>query len=96
MTRYDPQDWRRAGACRSADPDLFFPISASGRSARQVERARQICAGCPVRQPCLDFALEHRGIEGIWGGTTSGERVRAKRATAARRRALTDPKPQAA
>jgi hypothetical protein len=32
-------------ACSSADPALFFPVSATGRSVEQVARAKAICAG---------------------------------------------------
>ncbi|MFF7160764.1 WhiB family transcriptional regulator [Streptomyces sp. NPDC008086] len=28
---------------------------------------------CPVRQPCLDWAVEADPVEGIWGGTTEQE-----------------------
>jgi WhiB family redox-sensing transcriptional regulator len=41
--------WWRLAACRSADPDLFFPISSTGRSLEQAAEARAICARCPVR-----------------------------------------------
>jgi WhiB family transcriptional regulator, redox-sensing transcriptional regulator len=61
-------DWREAGACAQADPDLFFPISSTGRALGQITKAKAICAACPVRQPCLDFALEHDLAHGIWGG----------------------------
>ena len=50
-------NWRSAAACRSADPDLFFPIAATGPAERQIARAKTICARCPVRQECLEFAL---------------------------------------
>ena len=84
-------NWRSAGACRSADPDLFFPISSAGPAARQIARAKVICAGCGVRQECLDFALSHDQVYGIWGGTTPEDRQRARRrrrraAAAGRRR----------
>jgi len=39
------QDWRSPAACRSADPDLFFPISSSGPSAAQVAQAKAIWPG---------------------------------------------------
>ncbi len=68
-------NWRSAGACRSADPDLFFPVSSTGPAARQIARAKMICAGCTVRQECLDFAVTHGQMYGIWGGTTAGDRV---------------------
>jgi WhiB family transcriptional regulator, redox-sensing transcriptional regulator len=84
-------NWRAAGACLSADPDLFFPISAKGPAERQVTRAKMICAGCRVRQECLEFAVTNDLTYGIWGGTTPEDRQRARRrkrraaATAARR-----------
>jgi WhiB family transcriptional regulator, redox-sensing transcriptional regulator len=73
------QNWRSAAACLSADPDLFFPISATGAAVRQIERAKRICAGCTVRQQCLEFALAHDQVYGIWGGTTAEDRQRARR-----------------
>ena len=70
--------WRSAAACRSADPDLFFPISASGRAPEQVAEAKAICARCPVRRQCLAFALHTRQAYGIWGGMTEEERAAAR------------------
>jgi len=85
-------NWRSAGACLSADPDLFFPISSTGPAERQVARAKKICAGCSVRRECLEFALSNNQIYGIWGGTTAEdrqrERRRKRRAAAAARRKL--------
>ena len=83
-------NWRAAGACLSEDPDLFFPISTSGPAQRQIARAKMICAGCGVRSECLEFAMTHDQVHGIWGGTTSEdrqrERRRKRRAAAAARR----------
>ena len=73
------QNWRSAAACRSADPDLFFPISATGPTAGQIARAKRICAGCGVRRECLEFALTHEQNYGIWGGTTADDRQRDRR-----------------
>ena len=72
-------NWRSAGACQSADPDLFFPISSAGPAERQVARAKKICAGCAVRRECLEFALSHELSYGIWGGTTEDERIMMRR-----------------
>jgi WhiB family redox-sensing transcriptional regulator len=87
MTEYGPARWRAAGACVSADPDLFFPVSPGGEAAGQIAQALRICGGCGVRRQCLEFALRMHEMEGIWGGTTPQERVRARRAEAERRRA---------
>ncbi len=67
--------WQSAAACRSADPDLFFPISAAGPSLAQEAEAKAVCAACGVRRECLTFALRTRQAHGIWGGTTEQERA---------------------
>jgi WhiB family redox-sensing transcriptional regulator len=70
-----PEDqWRSMAACRSADPDLFFPISSSGQSMAQEATAKAICAGCRVRRECLAFALRTHQAHGVWGGLSEQER----------------------
>lgn len=66
--------WITMAACRSADPDLFFPAAKAGQSTEQIARAKAVCAGCPVRRQCLAFALQTRQADGIWGGLTREER----------------------
>ena len=61
--------WRERAACRGADLGLFFP--GRGESA---EPARRICAACPVREACLDYALRHGITHGIWGGLAERDR----------------------
>lgn len=72
-------DWWSLAACSDAEPELFFPISATPASGRQVKRAKRICASCPVRSRCLSYALDHRQEQGIWGGLTEEERRRIPR-----------------
>ncbi|HLH57606.1 MAG TPA: WhiB family transcriptional regulator [Streptosporangiaceae bacterium] len=67
-------DWRDQAACRNADPDLFFPISTMGPGLRRINDAKRVCAGCPVREPCLNWAVESGEDSGVWGGTTGEER----------------------
>jgi WhiB family transcriptional regulator, redox-sensing transcriptional regulator len=62
-------NWRSRAACRGSDLSLFFPDR--GESAGP---ARRICAGCPVRQPCLDYAISYGEVHGIWGGLTTRDR----------------------
>jgi WhiB family transcriptional regulator, redox-sensing transcriptional regulator len=66
--------WMGEGLCRDHTPGTFFPSDGTG-----VERARKICADCPVKAPCLDYALEHRIDHGVWGGTSERERRRILR-----------------
>ncbi|MEV0202431.1 WhiB family transcriptional regulator [Nonomuraea sp. NPDC050691] len=78
-------DWSRGAACQAMDPELFFPISTEGPGREQVEQAKAVCRGCPVRQPCLDYAIDTRQLNGVWGGTDPDQR-RSLIPTVARRR----------
>jgi len=69
-----PHDWRDNAACRNYDPELFFPEGTAGPALQQTEQAKRICASCPVRMPCLRFALRNGLGFGIWGGATEEER----------------------
>ena len=74
--------WRELAGCRGADLDLFFP--GRGESA---EPARRVCAACPVREPCLDYALRLGITHGIWGGLAERDcrALRSRRVGTARR-----------
>ncbi|MFE5300713.1 WhiB family transcriptional regulator [Streptomyces sp. NPDC056632] len=63
-------------ACRDADPGLFFPPDGGTMTSGQVSRAKALCQACPVQQACLTIAVSFGDSNGIWGGTTPGERRR--------------------
>lgn len=71
-------DWQHSAACRDENPELFFPVSDLGPGARQAEQAKAVCAGCPVRAECLEYALENGLDYGIFGGLTEQERRRVR------------------
>jgi len=66
--------WMDRGRCRDLPPSTFFPSDGVG-----VELARRICADCPVKVMCLEYALENRIDHGVWGGTSERERRRILR-----------------
>ncbi|MBC6459009.1 WhiB family transcriptional regulator [Actinomadura sp. HBU206391] len=72
------------GACRSEDPELFFPISSYGDGEHQVRRAVSVCHDCSVRRECLSYALAERLQDGVWGGLTEQERLAVLRRERAR------------
>lgn len=82
-------DWRHRAACREEDPELFFPIGNTGPALLQIEEAKAVCRRCPVREECLQWALETGQDAGVWGGLSEDERRALKRRNArARARAL--------
>lgn len=60
--------------CRR-DPDAWVPEQYLPVWVREPV---QICMACPMRQPCLELGELRAEREGIYGGTTPGER-RARR-----------------
>ncbi|WP_406010726.1 WhiB family transcriptional regulator [Streptomyces sp. NBC_00637] len=78
-------DWREHAECRHEDPDLFFPIGTSGPALLQTEQAKAVCRRCPVREQCLEWAMETDQTLGVWGGTGENERRALKRRIRARR-----------
>lgn len=49
--------------CRVGDADLWF-----AESPAELEQAKTLCAGCPVRAACLSGALNRGEPWGVWGG----------------------------
>ncbi|MBY4208040.1 WhiB family transcriptional regulator [Rhodococcus fascians] len=73
-------DWQLEANCRGLQVRTFFPPSGTrGKSLEKIEqRAKSICAACPVRQSCLDHALECGEPYGVWGGLSPTERARLR------------------
>lgn len=78
-------DWRAHAACSGYPNTLFFP-TADGLEEGSIERAKAICAVCPVIDECLQYALETNQRSGIWGGTSEKERKSLRRKWLAERR----------
>jgi WhiB family transcriptional regulator, redox-sensing transcriptional regulator len=68
------QTWMLAALCREAPPGAFFPSDGVG-----VDKARKVCANCPVKSECLEYALTYRIDHGVWGGASERERRRILR-----------------
>jgi WhiB family redox-sensing transcriptional regulator len=49
--------------CRSGDADLWF-----AEAPAELERAKALCARCPIRAECLAGALRRAEPWGVWGG----------------------------
>lgn len=62
--------------CQGVDRALFFPGPGDHKARAQ---ALAICAGCPVKGQCLEWALELE-LPGIWGATSENQRKQLARA----------------
>jgi WhiB family transcriptional regulator, redox-sensing transcriptional regulator len=71
--------WQVKAACRGPQAAVFFPPTSFERKDEKLDRERRakaICTTCPVKRPCLDYALKIREPHGTWGGLSEGERKR--------------------
>jgi WhiB family redox-sensing transcriptional regulator len=66
-------------ACANVDPELFFPQEMDIGDSKIVSKygnlaaAKEICSTCPLKAPCLEYAINNSEI-GVWGGTTEHQR----------------------
>jgi len=71
--------WAARAACAGLDTGLWYPSGDASMAEEQGAEARRICAGCPVQQQCLDWAMETREKFGIFGGLDEHERQNLRR-----------------
>ena len=83
-----PQDaWSSRAACRALPTELFFPAGElDDQAVEQAEEAKAVCAACPVKTACLEFAIATNQPYGIWGGANASERRSIRRRRQAQRR----------
>lgn len=65
--------WMDNAKCHTEDGIVWFP--------QQGERhlttiAKRFCRDCPVRQRCLNWALDNEIMYGVWGGQSPKDRER--------------------
>ena len=53
----------RGAACKGADTNLFYSTNEA-----DIEEARAMCLGCPVRRACAQWADSNDERFGIWAG----------------------------
>lgn len=80
--------WRVGALCQDTNPELFFPVGATGLAITQIEQARQVCNACPCQEPCLEFALRTNQDAGVWGGSSEEERRHLRRTYLGRHRSV--------
>ena len=73
--------WQDSAACRGEDLMLFFGPDGERQPERDVRerKAKQVCASCPVRLECLNYAVARPEKYGTWGGLNEDERSAERR-----------------
>lgn len=69
-----PTPWMEEAACKGMPTVVFYPPKGS-----PAGEAKAICARCPVRLPCLEYALENHERDGVFGGKTYKDRLRIQK-----------------
>jgi WhiB family transcriptional regulator, redox-sensing transcriptional regulator len=75
-------EWHDSALCRGEAGRDFYPPFGGERKRERVareQRAKSICAACPVRSQCLEQAIASGERYGVWGGLTFDERVTFRR-----------------
>lgn len=73
--------WEDSARCQGVSRTVFFPKSTAGLSARNAYQAvaEAWCAKCPVRQQCLELAMDAEGSSGarydLFGGLSPSQRA---------------------
>jgi hypothetical protein len=53
---------------------IYSFLNQENKRQSAFQSVRSICAGCPERKECLDYALKEQIQHGIWAGTTPAQR----------------------
>ena len=70
-------EWHGRALCRG-ETRTWFSVAPDN-----LERARAVCGGCPVRDECYQYAMADPDLEGVWAGFTAKERREIRRARVA-------------
>lgn len=73
--------WQERASCRGMDLYVFFGPEGERQPERErrEKRAKAVCAGCPVRTECLDYAVGRPEKYGTWAGLNEDERADERR-----------------
>lgn len=68
--------WMQKAECKNHNPQMWWPSKSEAPNPVAIS----ICNRCPVKDECLEYAVQDPECHGIWGGTSHKERIRIRRA----------------
>ena len=71
--------WMDQARCADSELD-FVPTHGFSGYAADLAELREVCADCPVKRECLEYAFEQRTslVDGFYAGTVGAQRKRVK------------------
>lgn len=69
--------WMTAATCAQIGGDMWFP--EKGVNGTTIAMVKAMCAECPVRLQCLEWAIETESWDGVFGGLSSKQRRKVVR-----------------
>jgi WhiB family redox-sensing transcriptional regulator len=69
--------WTETPACAGTNTEMWF-CEDNEPGYREANLLKRICAGCPVKQQCFDYALRN-SVQGYWAGTTPRHRSQLRK-----------------
>jgi WhiB family transcriptional regulator, redox-sensing transcriptional regulator len=66
--------WQQQAACRPYPTWWWFTADCP-----EAVEAFVVCTNCRVREDCLNFAVDHPELVGIWAATTERDRAELRR-----------------
>ena len=75
MSKNNDYNWQDDAACKGLPTEWFFPET---KDHEMQSRGLDVCAGCPVKKDCYEYALPYEEF-GTWGGVNQGKRLKARR-----------------
>jgi WhiB family redox-sensing transcriptional regulator len=69
VIEFERADWVADASCRGMNPDYFHPTKGVN-----INHIRQVCASCPVIEPCREMGIADHSLQGVLGGMSERER----------------------
>ena len=76
---FGTEPWLAGGACRPYPTAWWFSTDLG-----ETATAKHICAECPVRVECFEYAIDRPALLSVWGGTKPSERAAVRTARLSR------------
>lgn len=72
------EPWAEDARCATSDVEMY-PGFIGAAQRKALDRAKELCFGCPVLRQCREWAMRNAEPFGVWGGMTVSERKRLRR-----------------